>query len=89
MAFNMITNLNETVAVCTDLLVPIRSINNMYKQNHLVLDIHETCHLVAIIWVPLHVAVAGNVRTYHAAQQASTSDLLLEEIQLHKNLKNL
>lgn len=95
-ALRTITGPNQTVAVCSDSLSSINSIENMYTQNPLVQEIHEICHRLAdigvsitLVWVPSHVGINGNERADQAAKEALTSNLIAEEIQLHNDLKNL
>ncbi|KAJ8962280.1 hypothetical protein NQ318_018259 [Aromia moschata] len=94
-AVNTITNTNKTVAICTDSLSSIHSINNIYTQNPLAQNIQETCHVLAsqnisvsILWVPSHVGIIGNERADQAAKEALNSDLTVKEVQLYKDLKN-
>ncbi|XP_044745062.1 uncharacterized protein LOC123306925 [Coccinella septempunctata] len=86
----------QKLAILTDSLSSIESIDNIYSKNPLVQQILERCHTLkakenistTIIWIPSHIGVTGNEATDQAANQARTSDLPVTQIQLHTDLKN-
>ncbi|XP_072375682.1 uncharacterized protein [Diabrotica undecimpunctata] len=91
-AFRMLKPTDRNVAICTDSLSSIQVIKNMFSDHPLVNLIHDiynklTDHgvIVTIVWVPSHVGVVGN----EAADEASTLDIPISNIQLHNDIKKM
>lgn len=86
----------QKLAILTDSLSSIESIDNIYSKNPLVQQILERCHTLkakenistTIIWIPSHIGITGNEAADQAANQARTSELPVTQIQLHTDLKN-
>ncbi|XP_031336228.1 uncharacterized protein LOC116165707 [Photinus pyralis] len=95
MALSTITGENKKTIICTGSLAAILSIDNIFTQNCLAQQIHDSYqqlvaknNTVTIVWTPSHVGIPGNERADKAAKEALNMDLPTVQIQLHTDLQN-